>query len=132
MSEFPHPRHPKAVAQPPFPRGDAMTLAEARATLDAHMDPAPQHEPETVLEEAARLTSGVRDGIYGHPFDDWTRTAKLFSGILGFPVTAEQAILCMCAVKISRLCASPGHRDSIVDLAGYARCYERVRERRPG
>ena len=87
---------------------------------------------ETILEEAARLTSGDRDGTYGHPYVDYTRTAQLWSGILGAEVTAEQAILCMIAVKLSRLCHSPGHRDSIVDIAGYARCYERVTDRRSG
>ncbi len=85
---------------------------------------------ETILEEAARLTSGDRDGTYGPPADDYGRTAAMWSAILGIPVTAEQAILCMIAVKISRLCNSPEHRDSLVDLAGYARCYEKVRDRR--
>ena len=33
------------------------------------------------------------------------------------------------AVKIQRLVQTPDHRDSIVDIAGYARCYEKVLER---
>ena len=85
---------------------------------------------ETILDEAAWLTSGDRDGTYGHPFSDYTRTAKLWSGILGVDVSAEEAILCMIAVKMSRLCHTPGHHDSIVDIAGYARCYERVTNER--
>lgn len=85
---------------------------------------------ETILDEAARLTSGDRDGTYGHPADDYGRTAMIFSAVLGVPVTAEQAILCMMGVKMSRLCHTTDHRDSVVDIAGYARCYERCLERR--
>ena len=29
----------------------------------------------------------------------------------------------MIAVKLSRLCHTPNHRDSIVDIAGYSNCY---------
>jgi uncharacterized protein DUF6378 len=30
--------------------------------------------------------------------------------------------LCLGAMKIARLTAAPGHRDSWIDLAGYAAC----------
>ena len=85
--------------------------------------------PETILEEAARITAGPRQATYGHPLDDYTRTAAIWSAILGTEVTAEQAVLCMIAVKMSRLSHEIG-RDSIVDLAGYARCLERMRAKR--
>ena len=58
-------------------------------------------EPETILQEAQRLVYGARRETYGHPLDDYTRTATMWSAILGTTVTAEQAILCMIAVKIS-------------------------------
>jgi hypothetical protein len=35
----------------------------------------------------------------------------------------------MVLVKVARLVITPDHRDSIVDLAGYARCYEKILER---
>ena len=82
-----------------------------------------------ILQEADKLTSGDRQKAYGHPLEDYRRTAKLWSAILGMEVTALQAQLCMCAVKISRLCNSSEHRDSLVDLAGYARTYEMSLER---
>lgn len=74
---------------------------------------------ESVLQEAQRLTHGDRNASYGHPLDDYTRTAKLWSAILGVDVSAEQAALCMCAVKISRQC-NRSKRDNMTDLAGYS------------
>lgn len=81
-----------------------------------------------ILEQAARLTAEDRMAAYGHPRDDFGRTAALWSAYLGFPVTAQQVGLCMALVKISRLAATPDHRDSLVDLAGYARTVEMLGE----
>lgn len=87
--------------------------------------------PDSILERAEELAGLIRSADYGHPYDDFTRSARMWAPILGLDeVTPEQVALCMIAVKVSRLCATPGHHDSIVDIAGYARCYELVRERR--
>ena len=75
----------------------------------------------SILLEAQRLVHGYRNADYGHPLDDFSKTAALWSVILGVPVTPEQAILCMCAVKISRELNRP-KRDNMTDLAGYAEC----------
>ena len=75
--------------------------------------------PETTLEEAQRLVHGDRGADYGHPLEDFSRTALIWSAILGVEVTAEQVGLCMMAVKISRQCNQP-KRDNMVDAAGYA------------
>lgn len=80
-----------------------------------------------ILEEANSLVNGARQGDYGHPLDDFTRTAKMWSAILGAEVTAEQVGLCMCAVKISRQVNRP-KRDNLVDLAGYASTVDMVIE----
>jgi len=85
---------------------------------------------ETVTQEANRLVHGDRGAIYSHPLDDFGRTAKMVSAILGVPVSEEQVALIMIAVKASRLTNSPDHRDSVVDIAGYAECYWMVREER--
>ena len=84
---------------------------------------------ETILQEAQRLVHGDRQADYGHPLDDFTRTAKLWSAIVGFPVTADQVGLCMAAVKISRQCNHP-KRDNMTDLAGYAATVQMVAEER--
>lgn len=73
---------------------------------------------ETILQEAQRLVHGDRGEAYGHPLDDFSRTAKIWSAILGVEVTPEQVGLCMVGVKISRECNQP-KRDNRVDGAGY-------------
>ena len=74
---------------------------------------------ENVLQEALRLVYGDRQHDYGHPLDDFTKTATLWSVVLQKPdVTPEQVALCMIAVKISRQINRP-KRDNIVDGAGY-------------
>lgn len=84
---------------------------------------------ETILEEAARITSGDRHRDYGHPLEDFTRTAKMWSAILGVEVPPEKVGLCMIALKISRECNLP-KRDNRVDICGYANNLEMIDERR--
>jgi hypothetical protein len=55
------------------------------------------------------------------------RTAKFWSEILGLPVTPEQVALCMIAVKMSRE-VNAHKRDNLVDIAGYARTLETVKD----
>ncbi len=81
---------------------------------------------ETVLAEAIRITDGARQADYGHPRDDFARTALMWTGILGgklregAEVTAGDVPLCMIAVKLAR--QSHRHkRDNLVDIAGYSR-----------
>lgn len=81
----------------------------------------------SILEEAQGLVYGDRQASYGHPLDDFSRTAKMWSAILGHEVTPEEVGLCMCAVKISRQINKP-KRDNLVDLAGYAATVELVLE----
>lgn len=83
----------------------------------------------TVLEEASNLTSGPRQEDYGHPIEDHTRTAKMWSAILGVETTAEKVCLCMVALKISRYINKP-KRDSLVDGCGYLRNVEMIEEAR--
>lgn len=87
----------------------------------------PVGEPkESILQEAENLIHGDRRGDYGHPLDDFTRTAKMWAAILGLTtVTPEEVGLCMIALKISRECNKP-KRDNLVDVCGYAGTIEMV------
>ena len=88
-------------------------------------------ETESILQEAQRLTHGDRNKDYGHPYDDYERTARLWEPILGLPplsLDPAKAALCMIAVKISRECYRP-KRDNRTDMAGYAHCVQAIRER---
>lgn len=86
----------------------------------------------SVTRQAHELVYGDRNKSYGHPADDYTRTAKLWSAILGIDISPKQAALCMVALKVSRLCNDPDHHDSIVDIAGYAEVYNRIGRRERG
>lgn len=96
-------------------------------TVDLHrlrlVEP-PQNE--SILDEAKRITEGVRRTEYGAPADDFERAAYMWTGILshklrdGQHVTAMDIPLCMVAIKLAR--QSHCHkRDNLVDIAGYAR-----------
>jgi hypothetical protein len=68
--------------------------------------------------QAELIVHGERQEFYGHPLDNWTRTVKMWSVILGVEVTIEQAMDMMVALKIARNV----HRfkdDNWVDIAGY-------------
>lgn len=78
------------------------------------------HKDQSVTAEANKLVYADRGEAYGHPLSDYEATAKIWSGILSQPVTPYQAALCMAGVKLSRASRNVGHRDSLVDLAGYA------------
>lgn len=85
-------------------------------------------------KEAYELVGGARQSSYGHPLDNMERTAAIFSAILGTPVSAEQAALCMVGLKLARECNKHSY-DNIVDMAGYAEVLWMVieeRDRRAG
>lgn len=76
---------------------------------------------EQVLSTAATLISGDRRQSYGDAGEDLTRTGKMWAAVLGLDeVTPEQVAQCMVLVKLGRLCHTPNHEDSWVDICGYA------------
>jgi len=81
------------------------------------------------VDEAKSLVYGNRNADYGHPLDDFHKTALIWQAILGVPVTEEQVALCMVGVKISRECNRP-KRDNIVDGIGYFCTLHEVRVER--
>lgn len=85
---------------------------------------------ESILEEAQRITGngGDRNDGYDHPRPNFTKIAGKWSITLGVPITAEQVAIMMIDLKTVR--ESHKHsRDNLVDIAGYARCIERLGER---
>ena len=84
-----------------------------------------------ILQEAAAAVYGPRQSSYGHPRDNFRRTADLWNGYL--TATGRDADLgsldvahMMVLLKMARLVQSPDHRDSYVDMAGYAATAARV------
>lgn len=89
--------------------------------------------PESTLQEAHRLTHGPRRADYGHPLDDYTRTAGMVSALLAHklkePLLAEEVTMIMQCVKLSRHVNAP-KRDNMVDEAGYAWATWEIKEER--
>ena len=85
---------------------------------------------ETVIEEAARLTTQDRQDIYGHPADDFAKVAQMTRPIMESDIhPVLQHSLYMVQVKIARLLNTPTHRDSIVDGIGYFNTYAMALEK---
>jgi uncharacterized protein DUF6378 len=83
----------------------------------------------TIEDEAsAMVRGGEREQQYGSPAKHWERVAGMWSHILEKKVTPEQAVLMMECIKILRLAETPDHRDSLVDVIGYAIVYDRLKE----
>lgn len=78
-----------------------------------------------VLERANDIVQ-ERGKSYGHPYEDFCKTAKMWSALLGIEVTPDQVAKCMICVKLSRLTATPQHQDSVDDVAGYTWCLDEV------
>lgn len=83
----------------------------------------------TLLKEADEIVNGDRQEAYGHPCDNWAKTASLMSSYLGRPVGVTEAIGLMLCVKVARLRQSPNHRDTWRDIAGYCAVWERAHQR---
>jgi hypothetical protein len=77
--------------------------------------------------EAERIVNGERAESYGNANRNFDNIAKVWSIILGCPVTARQMSLCMVGLKLCRE-ANSHKRDNLVDLAGYAHLAEVVGE----
>ena len=80
-----------------------------------------------ILKQAADAVD-ERGKTYGHPWVDFSRTAKLWEVVIDKPLKPEQVALCLALVKVARLCNAKDffHEDSVTDLAGYAACLEDV------
>lgn len=78
-------------------------------------------QPNVLDEANAAIERGTAYGRVTDDFDRITEAAEALGLERGNPLHHP---LYMILLKISRLVGSPEHRDSIVDLAGYARTYE--------
>ncbi|WP_416565073.1 DUF6378 domain-containing protein [Nocardia testacea] len=78
-----------------------------------------------VLAEAHTLIYGDREDQYGHPRESFARIAALWSAYLGIEVTPADFANLMILMKTART-KSGYHRDSYVDIVGYAANAERI------
>ena len=90
--------------------------------------------PRTVLlQDALELVSIDRNSAYGNPEDNFKNIANYWNIYLHTasklvePLTPQDIAHLMILMKLARLTTNPNHRDSLVDIAGYAACGEDCR-----
>lgn len=78
-----------------------------------------------IADEAKKIVNGARRSAYGRPEDNFERIARFWQVYFentGRPeagITARDVSPLMRLMKEARLCETPDHRDSFVDLVGY-------------
>jgi hypothetical protein len=77
-----------------------------------------------LAKEALSIVGGARRSAYGTPERNFERIARFWTVYMqntgrDITITAADISPLMRLTKEARLCESPGHRDSFVDLIGY-------------
>ena len=83
---------------------------------------------DDILGEAMSLINGDRAEDYGDAYVNHKRIADMWSVIFEKEVTVRQVILCMIAVKMSRL-MNETKKDSWVDICGYSAIAGEIHEK---
>jgi hypothetical protein len=73
------------------------------------------------FDAAIKRVTYCRGKDYGHPLDDFARISLIKYALRSCPHDEVRHALEMIAVKMSRLCSTPSHADSVHDIAGYAK-----------
>ncbi len=73
------------------------------------------------FDKAMESLTADRGAIYGPPSKDFARIDFLKKGVASCSNDAVRHALEMICVKLARLCQTPDHYDSALDIAGYAR-----------
>ena len=79
----------------------------------------------SILSEAEALINGDRRNDYGSVTESFQRIADLWSATLQRTITTDEVAICMIQLKIARY-QHGQQRDSIIDIAGYAGCLEKL------
>jgi len=91
-----------------------------------------QAKPMSVLQEAHTIIYGEREKTYGNPSKNLDTIAAFWTNFLGArglvcsSLSADDVAHMMILLKVARLANDPYHRDSLVDVCGYAALAERI------
>ena len=109
-------------------------MSKAKPPTANPKDPVVPHNG--ILAEAEALVNGQRQADYGDKLQNFSQIAMLWQGYLAMKlrpvcaITPEDVSMMMILVKMARLAKSPDHGDSLVDIAGYARCMDMLQQER--
>lgn len=88
-----------------------------------------------ILEEAQSIIYGDREKTYGHPSKNLDVIADMWNAYMKGRITMDDYLLnakdvatMMILLKTARIANNQTHRDSIVDICGYAALIERCDE----
>lgn len=121
------------VAPGPYPGLTVIKQQDAKDAWVAQGGPGDSVKDPVTLE-AHNLVYGDRNKAYGHPYQDYFRTSRMWEALLGLPegtIGPYRAALMMALMKASRA-SYQFKRDSLVDLCGYAECAFRIHLKEEG
>jgi hypothetical protein len=109
--------------------------AEWQGATPAPTDKLPRQK---LLDEAYAITSKERNQAYGNPEDNFQNIADSWNAYFKakyrnvkdvqlWMISPQDVAHLMILMKMARLAGNPNHRDSLVDIAGYAACGEDCR-----
>ena len=116
------------------PKHSILDEAKAQEMLGAYRRKHPKiaaawnGEKPSILDEAQEIIYGDREKTYGAPDKNLKMIGDLWTAYSGVPFTAEDVCNMMILLKVARLANDPKHRDSQVDLCGYAALMERIQK----
>ena len=95
-------------------------------------------ETKSVLDEAKEIIYGDREKTYGHPSKNLWTIAVMWQAYLSskgggglvkdLDLEPQDVAVMMILLKSARLANDSTHRDSVVDICGYAALIERCEE----
>lgn len=85
-------------------------------------DMVPDSIRASVLNEANGIVNGERANTYGGPENSFATIAALWNAYANTAYNPADVAIMLGLLKVARLKNNPSHRDSWVDLAGYAAC----------
>jgi hypothetical protein len=122
----------KSTRAKPAVKGGAR-VAKAVADMAAANQQRGETPAPSILHLAHDAVNGDRADNYGDQFTNFTNIADRMTITLREklvePITPQEVALLMLDVKIARLTKTGGrHRDSVIDVAGYAECLDQVNQ----
>jgi hypothetical protein len=79
-----------------------------------------KNERSKFLTEVDGAINGERSTSYGDPSVGFSKTASMFNAVTGAEILPVDVVIFNIVQKLERLSHTPGHRDSWLDIAGYA------------